>query len=128
MQPVHAARPSLRSRFANWLAPRLGLDGTRTPADWLVRLLFHAPRPGRRDVPQLVIATFVARLASEWQIPARAPLPVWLWRAFVKPARAGGVRTSVRAGIAGASLVWSMATGFAHRQQRRFDAALARLP
>ncbi|MEZ2350003.1 UDP-forming cellulose synthase catalytic subunit [Caballeronia sp. RCC_10] len=128
MQPIHAARPSLRSRIANWLAPRLGLEGTRTPADWLVRLLFHAPRPGRRDVPQLVIAAFVARLASEWQIAARAPLPVWLWRAFVKPARAGGVAASVRAGIAGASLVWRMATAFAHRQQRRFDAALARLP
>ncbi|MDR5856201.1 UDP-forming cellulose synthase catalytic subunit [Caballeronia sp. LZ062] len=122
------ARTPARSRLADWLAPRLGVADTRTRIDWFVRLLFHAPRAGRKDVPQLLIARFVALLAGDWQLAARAPLRLWLWRAFVRPAPPGGAAASLRAIVVGTAVALRRTTAFARRQQRRLDAAIARLP
>ncbi|SAL00705.1 cellulose synthase [Caballeronia arationis] len=128
MGATRDARMPAPGRLANWLARRLGVAESRTRTDWLVRLLFRAPRPGRADLPQLLIGAFGARLSSEWQVGARAPWRLWLWRALVRPARPGGVAASLRAAIDGPLGVLQSIAAFARCQCRRADAAIGCLP
>ncbi|WP_143136653.1 hypothetical protein, partial [Burkholderia ubonensis] len=44
-----AAARAFGRRALDWLARGIGLPAERTLLDWVVRLFFHAPRPGRPD-------------------------------------------------------------------------------
>ncbi|KAB0643152.1 hypothetical protein, partial [Burkholderia diffusa] len=53
-------------RATNWCARGIGLPAQRTLLDWLVRLFFHAPPPGRADPVGRRARVVFLRLAQEW--------------------------------------------------------------
>ncbi|MDN8057843.1 UDP-forming cellulose synthase catalytic subunit, partial [Burkholderia multivorans] len=71
-----------------WIARGLGLPAQRTLLDWLVRLFFHAPPPGRPDVVRRGVRAVFLRLAREWGVLQPLSPREWLWRACVRAPRA----------------------------------------
>ncbi|HDR9504835.1 TPA: hypothetical protein QDC06_008241, partial [Burkholderia cepacia] len=55
-------------RTADWIARGIGLPAQRTLVDWLVRLFFHAPPPGRPDHVRRWVRVASLRLAQEWGV------------------------------------------------------------
>lgn len=89
-----AAARAFGRRALDWLARGIGLPAERTLLDWVVRLFFHAPRPGRPDpVGRRARAAFL-RLAADWGVLQPLSPREWLWRAFVRAPRAAGSRAA----------------------------------
>jgi len=127
-------RPSVQCLIA-WIIDTLARGFEVAPArrrtDWLLRLVFRAPPPGRRDVAAQLLDKLAERLAAEWGMAEGAPLRVWLWRAFVKKASPGsrtGVLATARAFAAAAARALRSLGLLVGCGQRRMDAAIARLP
>ncbi|TES70216.1 UDP-forming cellulose synthase catalytic subunit, partial [Burkholderia cepacia] len=87
--------PRLRAfgrRTADWIARGIGLPAQRTLVDWLVRLFFHAPPPGRPDHVRRWVRVASLRLAQEWGVLQPLSPREWLWRAIVRAPRAADGR------------------------------------
>jgi cellulose synthase (UDP-forming) len=71
------------------IARRLGVsaDAGTTPhfGDWLLRLFFRPPRPGKRDIPAEWSALIYRRAKLRLGIGKRAHSGTWVWRLFVRP-------------------------------------------
>ncbi|MBN3736904.1 UDP-forming cellulose synthase catalytic subunit, partial [Burkholderia sp. Tr-20390] len=78
---------ALGHRAADWLARGIGLPAQRTLVDWIVRLFFHAPPPGRPDHVRRWVRVASLRLAQEWGVLQPLSPREWLWRAIVRAPR-----------------------------------------
>ncbi|HDR9700265.1 TPA: UDP-forming cellulose synthase catalytic subunit, partial [Burkholderia aenigmatica] len=93
MKAVFAPRlRTLGRRAADWCARGIGLPAERTLVDWLVRLFFHAPPPGRPDYVRRWVRVATLRLAQQWGVLQPLSLREWLWRAIVRAPRAADGR------------------------------------
>ncbi|HEY2021178.1 UDP-forming cellulose synthase catalytic subunit [Paraburkholderia sp.] len=121
---------SLRARALDWLARGLGVSAARTRLDWLVRLFFQPPAPGKPDHVHRWIRAAVLSCALQWGVLEPHRLRAWGWRAFVRPPRP---RERSAAAQARAVLAWIdhwlVPVWLVGRPlRRRFDALLASLP
>ncbi|MBN3793358.1 UDP-forming cellulose synthase catalytic subunit, partial [Burkholderia sp. Ac-20353] len=71
----------------DWFARGLGLPAERTLLDWVVRLFFHVPPPGRPDSVRRHARALFLRLAAELGVLQPLSPREWLWRAFVRAPR-----------------------------------------
>ncbi|MDR9052798.1 UDP-forming cellulose synthase catalytic subunit [Burkholderia multivorans] len=111
-----------------WIARGLGLPAQRTLLDWLVRLFFHAPPPGRPDVVRRGVRAVFLRLAREWGVLQPLSPREWLWRACVRAPRAADAERPARDPLAWFDTYVVPVYVAARALMRRIDAALARLP
>ncbi|WP_137927861.1 UDP-forming cellulose synthase catalytic subunit [Cupriavidus sp. 2SB] len=94
---MNARSPGTRMRLASvrdWLSRQLGV-GTSTSAqphigDWLLRLFFQPPRPGKPDIPAewatLLYRRALARLGvANGRNRNHIHAGTWIWRLFVRP-------------------------------------------
>ncbi|MCC8391031.1 UDP-forming cellulose synthase catalytic subunit [Paraburkholderia sp. MMS20-SJTR3] len=119
-----------RERLLDWLARGLGVAAPRTPHDWLVRLFFQPPAPGRPDYARRWLRAAVLHFALQWGVLEPQRLRAWLWRAFVRAPRAPAERVAprVRALFAWVDR-WLVPLWLCGRRvRRRFDALLDSLP
>jgi cellulose synthase (UDP-forming) len=78
---------TVKARFKSLLARQLGIEHDAGTSEWLVRLLFQPPRPGRRDWVLQWCQGLERRLRSELDVSADAGFGTWLQRLFFRPPR-----------------------------------------
>ena len=126
MNRLRAAPACARPSCGRLARCGIGLPAQRTLVDWIVRLFFHAPPPGRPDHVRRWVRVASLRLAQEWGVLQPLSPREWLWRAIVRSAALGAGRRARSARVVRpvcrARHVAGRAVG------RRIDALLARLP
>ncbi|MBY4896301.1 UDP-forming cellulose synthase catalytic subunit [Cupriavidus sp. AU9028] len=73
--------------FFAMLADELGLHEDAGRRQWLVRLFFRPPRPGRRDWPALGVDWLLQGMTERLGLGGRQRRGLWLWRLFVRAPR-----------------------------------------
>ncbi|WP_027784176.1 MULTISPECIES: UDP-forming cellulose synthase catalytic subunit [Burkholderia] len=114
-------------RAADWCARGIGLPAERTRVDWLVRLFFHAPPPGRPDHVRRWVRVAFLRLAQDWGVLQPLSVREWLWRAIVRAPRVADGRPA-RDPLAWFDTLVVPVYVALRAVGRRIDAMLARLP
>lgn len=114
------------ARVRGWIARSLGVPAKGSSFDWLVRVFFHAPAPGRRDVVRDGLRAAILWAAAQWGVTQPRRARDWLWRAFVRAPHER--RSRARDPFAWIDATLVPAFMFARRARRRVDAWLARLP
>ncbi|GMG90632.1 UDP-forming cellulose synthase catalytic subunit [Cupriavidus metallidurans] len=67
------------------VARALGVARTANAGNWLLRLFFRPPRPGKRDIPAEWAAQVHKRAMTRLGIGKRQSTGAWLWRLFIRP-------------------------------------------
>lgn len=87
----------LRGRMVEWIAAGLSVPAQRSALDWLVRLLFQPPAPGKPDLVRRWFSAALLRLTFQWGVLDPHSVRSWLWRAFVRAPKPGLARDFSRA-------------------------------
>lgn len=66
---------------------REGTDAAPRASDWMLRLFFRPPRPGKRDIPAEWASLIYRRAVARLGLGKRRAPGMWLWRLFVRPPR-----------------------------------------
>ncbi|CAM2160771.1 UDP-forming cellulose synthase catalytic subunit [Paraburkholderia tropica] len=69
-------------------APQLDLAADAPRGQWLLRLFFRPPRPGKRDWPALVFTTLGNDIVERLNMGGDRSAGAWIWRLFLRPRRA----------------------------------------
>jgi cellulose synthase (UDP-forming) len=69
------------------VARALGVTRTANAGNWLLRLFFRPPRPGKRDIPAEWAAQVHRRAMTRLGIGKRQGTGTWMWRLFIRPPR-----------------------------------------
>ena len=84
------------ARLRQWMASarrrvarELGVGTSTSPVphagDWLLRLFFRPPRPGKPDIPAEWATLIYRRAVARLGIGKRPSAGTWVWRLFVRP-------------------------------------------
>ncbi|MBV8273003.1 MAG: glycosyltransferase, partial [Cupriavidus sp.] len=73
------------TRMRDRVAREIGVASTADPANWLLRVFFRPPRPGKPDIPAEWAALIYQRAVARLGIGRRQSAGTWLWRLFVRP-------------------------------------------
>ncbi len=73
------------TRMRDRVAREIGVVRTADPANWLLRVFFHPPRPGKRDIPAEWSGVIYKRAVARLGVGRRQSAGTWLWRLFVRP-------------------------------------------
>jgi len=73
------------TRIRDRVAQKIGVASTADPANWLLRVFFRPPRPGKPDIPAQWAALIYQRAVARLGIGRRQGAGTWLWRLFVRP-------------------------------------------
>jgi cellulose synthase (UDP-forming) len=84
---ANRASSTWRVCLVDWVARGLGVPAHRTSLDWIVRLFVKPPRAGELDFARSGLRYVLQRLALEWGVLDPYDPRLWIWRAFVRPAR-----------------------------------------
>ncbi|KWW37574.1 cellulose synthase (UDP-forming) [Cupriavidus metallidurans] len=87
---MSARRFSLSELFSgarDRVARALGVTRTANAGNWLLRLFFRPPRPGKRDIPAEWAAQVHRRAMTRLGIGKRQGTGTWMWRLFIRPPR-----------------------------------------